>query len=67
MSEIKKEKKSHYISGAESRRIAKENAKATRYYEKQKKRKSFKDVLQRRQGMCAVCLEDICCPLYQSR
>ena len=39
MSEIKKEKKSHYISGAESRRIAKENAKATRYYEKQKKRK----------------------------
>ena len=39
MSEIKKEKKSHYVSGAESRRIAKENAKATRYYEKQKKRK----------------------------
>ncbi len=39
MSEIKNEKKSHYISGAESRRIAKENAKATRYYEKQKKRK----------------------------
>ncbi len=39
MSEEKNEKKSHYISGAESRRIAKENAKATRYYEKRKKRK----------------------------
>jgi len=32
-------KKSHYISGKESRRIAKENAKQTKYYEKRKKRK----------------------------
>ena len=39
MSEEKKEKNSHYISGAESRRIAKENARQTRYYEKRKKRK----------------------------
>ena len=39
MSEDKNSKKSHYISGAESRRIAKENAKATKYYEKRKKRK----------------------------
>lgn len=39
MSEEKKNNKSHYISGAESRRIAKENAKATRHYEKLKKRK----------------------------
>ena len=39
MAEEKNEKKSHYISGAESRRIAKENAKATRRYEKLKKRK----------------------------
>ncbi|MBE7089026.1 MAG: ABC transporter ATP-binding protein [Clostridiales bacterium] len=29
----------HYISGAESRRIAKENSKAIKYYEKRKKRK----------------------------
>ncbi len=36
--EVKKEK-SHYISGKESRRIAKENFKLTKYYEKQKKRK----------------------------
>lgn len=35
----KKQDKSHYISYKESRRIAKENFKATRYYEKQKKRK----------------------------
>ena len=39
MSEEKNEKKSHYISGAESRRIAKVNAKSTKYYEKRKKRK----------------------------
>lgn len=39
MSENKNEKKSHYISGAESRRISKENAKATRHFEKLKKRK----------------------------
>lgn len=39
MSEGKNNNKSHYISGAESRRIAKENAKATKYYEKRKKRK----------------------------
>lgn len=39
MAEDKNEKKSHYISGAESRRIARENAKATRRYEKLKKRK----------------------------
>jgi len=32
-------KKSHYISGKESRRIARENAKQTKYYEKRKKRK----------------------------
>lgn len=34
------DKKKHYISGKESRRIAKENAKAIAYYEKQKKRKA---------------------------
>lgn len=39
MSEEKNNKKSHYISGAESRRIAKENAKATKRFEKLKKRK----------------------------
>ena len=39
MSETKNEKKSHYISGKESRRIAKENLKATRYYEKLKKKR----------------------------
>ncbi|MDE7082795.1 MAG: ABC transporter ATP-binding protein [Clostridia bacterium] len=39
MSEETNTKKSHYISGAESRRIAKENAKQTKYYEKRKKRK----------------------------
>ncbi|MDE6585759.1 MAG: ABC transporter ATP-binding protein, partial [Clostridia bacterium] len=39
MSEEKNSKKAHYITGAESRRIAKENAKATRRYEKLKKRK----------------------------
>lgn len=38
--ENKKDKKKHYISGKESRRIAKENAKAIAYYEKQKKRKA---------------------------
>ena len=37
--QIKKDK-SHYISGKESRRIAKENLKATKYYEKRKKRKA---------------------------
>lgn len=31
--------KKHYISSSESRKIAKENSKAIRYYEKQKKRK----------------------------
>jgi peptide/nickel transport system ATP-binding protein len=35
----KKEIKKHYISGKESRRIAKENSKAIAYYEKRKKRK----------------------------
>ncbi|MBQ9710598.1 MAG: ABC transporter ATP-binding protein [Clostridia bacterium] len=39
MAEKIKKDKSHYISGKESRRIAKENRKATVYYEKQKKRK----------------------------
>ncbi|MCH5148263.1 MAG: ABC transporter ATP-binding protein [Clostridiales bacterium] len=39
MSETKNEKKSHYISGKESRRIAKENIKATKYYEKLKKKR----------------------------
>ncbi len=39
MAEKIKKDKSHYISGRESRRIAKENFKATKYYEKQKKRK----------------------------
>ena len=39
MSEKKNKKKSHYIPGAESRRISKENAKATRHFEKLKKRK----------------------------
>lgn len=39
MSETNNEKKSHYISGKESRRIAKENLKATKYYEKLKKKK----------------------------
>ena len=34
-----KKDKSHYISGQESRQIARENRKATAYYEKQKKRK----------------------------
>ena len=34
-----KKDKSHYISGKESRLIAKENRKATAYYEKRKKRK----------------------------
>jgi len=38
-----KKDKSHYISGRESRRIAKENSKATRYYEKRKKRKVVED------------------------
>ncbi len=37
--ELQKEKKSHYITRAESRRIAKENIKATKFYEKRKKRK----------------------------
>lgn len=37
------ENKKHYISGKESRRIAKENSKAIRYYEKQKKRKANPD------------------------
>ncbi len=39
MSETNNEKKSHYISGKESRRIAKENIKATKYYEKLKKKR----------------------------
>ena len=39
MSEDKNSKKSHYISGSESRRIARENLKATRHYEKLKKRR----------------------------
>ncbi len=39
MSEEKNKKNSHYISGAESRRIAKENLKAIKYYEKRKRRK----------------------------
>ena len=33
----------HYISRSESRKIAKENSKAIRYYEKQKKRKAKPD------------------------
>lgn len=37
------ENKKHYISGKESRRIARENSKAIRYYEKQKKRKANPD------------------------
>ena len=37
------EKKKHYISRSESRAIAKENSKAIRYYEKQKKRKCKPD------------------------
>jgi peptide/nickel transport system ATP-binding protein len=39
MADTKKEIKKHYISGKESRRIAKENSKAIAYYEKRKKRK----------------------------
>ena len=39
MSEETNSKKSHYISGKESRRIAKENAKQTKYFEKRKKRR----------------------------
>lgn len=39
MAEDKNSKKSHYISGAESRRIARENLKQTRYFEKRKKRR----------------------------
>ena len=39
MSEETNSKKSHYISGKESRRIARENAKQTKYFEKRKKRK----------------------------
>lgn len=35
--------KKHYISRSESRKIAKENSKAIRYYEKQKKRKAKPD------------------------
>ncbi len=36
---LKKQDKSHYISAKDSKRIAKENLQATKYYEKQKKRK----------------------------
>lgn len=36
--------KKHYISGAESRRIARENSKAIRFYEKKKKKKVKPDV-----------------------
>ena len=39
MAEDKKEIKKHYISRSESRRIAKENSKAIKKFEKQKKRK----------------------------
>lgn len=39
MSEENSSKNSHYISGKESRRIAKENAKQTKYFEKRKKRR----------------------------
>lgn len=40
MSDNKNEKKKHYISREESRRIAKENSAAIKYYEKRKKRKA---------------------------
>ena len=40
MSEEKKTKKSHYISGKESRKISRQNAKITRKFEKRKKRKN---------------------------
>lgn len=40
MADNKNEKKKHYISRSESKRIAKENSKAIRYYEKRKKRKA---------------------------
>ena len=40
MAENKSEKKKHYISRAESKQIAKENSKAIRNFEKQKKRKA---------------------------
>ena len=39
MSEEKKTKKSHYISGRESRKISKRNIKVTKAFEKEKKRK----------------------------
>ena len=40
MADNKSEKKKHYISRAESKQIAKENSKAIRNFEKQKKRKA---------------------------
>ena len=40
MSEEKKTKKSHYISGKESRQISRQNAKITRKFEKRKKRRN---------------------------
>ncbi len=40
MSEKKKTKKSHYISGKESRQISRQNAKITRKFEKRKKRRN---------------------------
>ena len=40
MSEEKKTKKSHYISGKESRKISRQNAKITRKFEKRKKRRN---------------------------
>ena len=40
MSEEKKTKKSHYISGKESRKISRQNAKITKKFEKRKKRRN---------------------------
>ena len=40
MADEKKTNKSHYITAKESRRIAKENIKVTRAFEKRKKRKN---------------------------
>ena len=40
---MSEEKKSHYISARESRRIAKENVKITRAFEKEKKRKKSEE------------------------
>ena len=61
MSEDKNSKKSHYISGAESRRIAKENAKATKYYEKRNKRnvKEEEFITQRQDASNILEIEDL--------